>query len=88
MEYSVSNEGIGIPRNYSGRIFEKFFRAENAVKAVPEGSGLGLALVKSLVVGWGGKVWFESEEGKTTTFYFTVPLRGMEAKAGEVKLTI
>lgn len=88
LEYSVSNEGIGVPRSYFNRIFEKFFRAENAVKAVPEGSGLGLALVKSLVAGWGGRVWFESEEGKTTTFHVTVPLRGMEPKAGEVKLTI
>ncbi|MEN9558708.1 MAG: hypothetical protein RL141_1077 [Candidatus Parcubacteria bacterium] len=86
VEFSIRDHGIGIPKESQGRIFEKFFRADNALKLVPEGSGLGLSLVKSLVEGWGGKIWFESEEGKGTTFYFTIPLKGMEAKEGEVKL--
>ena len=88
LEFAVSNAGIGIPKKYYNRIFEKFFRAENAIKSVPEGSGLGLALVKSLVLGWGGKVWFESEEGKNTTFYFTIPIAGMKPQSGEVKLAV
>ena len=72
--YSVRDNGIGIPEADHGRVFSKFFRAENARAAVPDGSGLGLALVKELVESWGGKVWFETEEGKGTTFFFTVPL--------------
>lgn len=86
--YSVKDSGIGIPKDAQKRVFEKFYRAENALKLVPEGSGLGLSLVKMLVTGWGGKIWFESEEGKGTTFFFTVPLSGMQAKEGEVKLAV
>jgi len=88
IEYSVRDQGIGIPIDQRVRLFEKFFRAENALKMVPEGSGLGLSLVKSLVEGWGGKIWFESEEGKGATFFFTIPASGMASKEGEVKLAV
>ena len=74
--YSVHDNGIGIPEAQKSRIFSKFFRAENALEKVPDGSGLGLALVKELVEAWGGKVWFESPEGQGTTFFFTMPLEG------------
>lgn len=72
--YMVHDNGIGIPESQRSRIFSKFFRAENARAQVPDGSGLGLALVKDLVISWGGRVWFETEEGKGTNFFFTVPL--------------
>ena len=88
LEYSVKDSGIGIPENQQSRVFEKFFRADNAVKEIPEGSGLGLALVKSLVEGWGGKVWFESKEGAGTIFYFTVPIEGVKRKEGGVGLRV
>lgn len=88
IEYSVKDQGIGIPEDQRNRIFEKFFRAENALRSVPEGSGLGLNLVKLLVEGWNGKIWFESEVGQGTTFFFTIPLEGMKAKAGEVGIEV
>ena len=88
MEYSVKDSGIGIPQKRQDQVFRKFFRAENAFKMVPEGSGLGLSLVKSLVDDMGGKVWFSSEEGKGPTFFFTIPTEGMKAKAGEVGLAV
>ena len=70
----VSDTGMGIPKKNQGRIFSKFFRAENAVKGEAEGSGLGLFVVKSYVEEWGGKVEFESEEGKGTTFTILIPM--------------
>lgn len=85
---SVADKGIGITKADATRIFEKFYRAENALRLVPEGSGLGLSLVKSLVEGWGGEIRFESEEWKGTTFFFTIPLAGMAARAGEVGIQI
>lgn len=85
---AVTDTGIGIPKDQQHRIFEKFFRAENALRLVPEGSGLGLALVKALVEGWHGEVWFESAENEGSTFYFTIPLAGEDAKEGEVSLKV
>lgn len=82
--YSVKDDGIGIPDEVKPKIFERFFRAENASKKVPDGSGLGIHLAKNLVEMWGGKIWFESpavwtgrggrEEKKGTIFYFTIPV--------------
>ncbi len=70
---AVSDDGIGIPDEDKDKIFARFYRAQNAVKKVPDGSGLGLSLVKSFVEKWGGRIWFESQVGKGTTFYFTIP---------------
>ncbi|MCH7730628.1 PAS domain-containing protein [Patescibacteria group bacterium] len=76
----VADTGMGIPKKNRGRIFSKFFRAENAVKGETEGSGLGLFVVKSYVERWGGKVNFESEEGKGTTFTISLPVNIEMAK--------
>jgi len=80
--YSVKDDGIGIPADQQGKIFQKFFRADNTSTAVPDGSGLGLALVRALIEMNNGSVWFESptawtdksgkEEKKGTAFYFTI----------------
>ncbi|MEK7549006.1 MAG: ATP-binding protein [Patescibacteria group bacterium] len=72
--YSVKDNGIGIPENQKDKIFERFFRAGNAQLKVPSGTGLGLSLVKQVVELWKGKIWFESQEGKGTIFYFTIPI--------------
>lgn len=74
VQYSVEDKGIGISENEKGRIFEKFYRAENAKAVISDGTGLGLSFAKSLVEAWGGNIWFESEENKGTTFYVTIPL--------------
>ena len=77
---SVKDNGIGIPSYQHSRIFEKFFRADNAVHKTADGTGLVLNLAKTLVAMWHGTIWFTSEEGKGTTFYFTIPYEGMKEK--------
>ncbi|HBM45452.1 MAG: PAS domain S-box domain-containing protein [Parcubacteria group bacterium GW2011_GWF2_38_76] len=84
VEISVKDDGIGIPKEAQDKIFSRFYRADNAM-AMVSGTGLGLALTKALVEVWGGKIWFESEENKGTTFYFTMPIVGKtETKKGIV----
>jgi PAS domain S-box-containing protein len=70
---SVTDTGIGIPEREQEKIFSKFFRASNAMRKNTEGSGLGLSVARSFVEEIGGRVWFESEEGKGTTFFVEIP---------------
>jgi len=74
IEFSIRDTGIGIPKDQQNRVFTKFFRGYNAIKMETEGSGLGLFITKNIIEAHGGKIWFESEEGKGTTFYFTLPI--------------
>ncbi|MFA5130330.1 MAG: ATP-binding protein [Patescibacteria group bacterium] len=71
--FSVKDYGYGIPDRQKGRVFERFFRADNVITKVAEGTGLGLYIIKQIIEMHGGKIWFESSEGMGTTFYFTIP---------------
>src|SRR3989344_4395632 len=75
IKISVSNKGPVIPKEDQARIFDRFYRTEQAKKIKPEGTGLGLYVVKKIVEDIGGKVGFESEEGQDTTFWFTIPIK-------------
>ncbi len=75
IECSVKDTGVGIPKDQQERIFSKFFRGANVIRMETEGTGLGLFIAKNIVEAHGGKIWFESKEGKGSTFYFTLPVK-------------
>lgn len=77
---SVTDTGLGIPKYSQEHVFTKFFRAHNVVKQETSGTGLGLYLVKGLLDELGGRIWFESIEGKGTTFFVTIPKGAAELK--------
>lgn len=70
---TVTNEGIGIPDDVKNEIFGRFYRANNAKKMETTGSGLGLYVSKMIIEALGGQIWFESTEGKKTSFYISIP---------------
>lgn len=85
---SVADNGYGIPEAQKEKIFDKLFRADNVVGKDVEGTGLGLYIVKSIIDQSGGKIWFESEIDKGSTFYVTIPITGMLKKPGERRLSV
>jgi signal transduction histidine kinase len=74
-EFSVTDNGIGVPKAEQAHLFTKFYRAGNARVARPDGTGLGLFMAKKVIVASGGALIFKSTEGRGSTFGFTFPLK-------------
>lgn len=72
--FKVKDNGIGVPKNQQHHLFSKFFRADNAKLARPDGTGIGLFMAKKAIVAHSGALIFESKEGKGSTFGFRLPL--------------
>lgn len=70
---SVSDEGVGIPKENIDKIFERFYRVDKARTRKLGGTGLGLAIAKEMVEAHGGEIWATSTEGKGTTISFSLP---------------
>jgi PAS domain S-box-containing protein len=73
LEFYVKDTGIGIPKDRQEAIFERFIQADIEDRMAYQGAGLGLSISKAYVEMLGGKIWVESEVGKGSTFYFTLP---------------
>lgn len=82
VQISVTNEGPGIPVEELPRLFTRFYRVRRSRWEGMTGLGLGLYISHGLVEAHGGRIWAESIPGKTTTFYFTLPLEPQPAREG------
>ncbi|MCU0660593.1 MAG: HAMP domain-containing histidine kinase [Candidatus Pacebacteria bacterium] len=74
LEIQVVDTGIGISEHDKSKIFERFFRAENAKSKSKTGTGLGLYMTRHIIEEHGGSIWFESQQKRGTTFHFTIPV--------------
>lgn len=75
---SIADEGLGIPKQNLGRVFDRFYRVDKARSREMGGSGLGLAISKESIKAHGGSIWVESEEGKGSTFFISLPYEPYE----------
>jgi signal transduction histidine kinase len=81
ISYTVTDTGLGVPKAEQHHLFAKFYRAGNARKMRPDGTGLGLFMAKKVITAQGGAIIFSSTEGKGSTFGFSFPRNKIEVKA-------
>lgn len=89
--FRVTDTGRGIPKEHQARIFERFYQADISMSRNFEGAGLGLPISQGLVKLLGGNMWLESEVGKGTSFYFSLPYhpsgKQTSSPAGELQIS-
>ncbi|MEX0881559.1 MAG: ATP-binding protein, partial [Candidatus Saccharimonadales bacterium] len=78
--FTVTDTGLGVPASVQHHLFSKFYRADNARKMRPDGTGLGLFMAKKVIAAQGGAIIFKSTEGKGSTFGFSFPLKSTSHK--------
>jgi signal transduction histidine kinase len=78
IRFEVHDSGIGVPEAERHKLFTKFFRAENARRVRPDGTGIGLFMAKKVITAHGGSILFETKEGKGSTFGFVMPIAGLK----------
>ncbi|AWG21842.1 hypothetical protein FFWV33_10005 [Flavobacterium faecale] len=86
LEFFVKDTGVGVPQNRQEAIFERFIQADIANKMAYQGAGLGLSISKAYVEMLGGSLWLFSEEGRGSTFFFTLPYDKKESKEAMITL--
>lgn len=84
----VVDHGMGVPKGVQKKLFTKFFRADNAMRQRPDGTGIGLYLAKMVVDGHAGKIVFQSTEGEGSTFGFRLPIKKLSVPPKEDESTV
>lgn len=74
IEITITDSGIGVPKEEQPKIFHQFFRASNAIQKEPDGSGIGLYIAKDIIEKHGGTIWFDSLATGGMSFHFTLPI--------------
>jgi hypothetical protein len=77
LEFFVKDTGVGISKEYNNIVFERFRQASEGYARNFEGAGLGLSISKAYIEMLGGKIWVESQLGKGSTFFFTIPYNNL-----------
>jgi signal transduction histidine kinase len=80
---AVRDYGVGIPAYQQAQVFDRFFRAGNVSSQQYSGLGLGLFISHSIIERHNGRIWLESQEGRGSTFYFALPIRGLGSEVGD-----
>ncbi len=80
VEFTVKDTGVGVPKAVQHNLFTKFYRADNARKMRPDGTGLGLFMAKKVIVAQGGAIIFNSVEDQGSTFGFSLPRASLEVR--------
>jgi len=83
LRVSVIDHGPGIPEDFRSRVFHKFAQADTSTTSAQEGTGLGLSISKAIIDRLGGRIGFESDVGRGTTFYFDLPEWAEDATAAQ-----
>lgn len=78
--FSVKDNGVGMSKENQHELFAPFYQVDSSATRKHGGAGLGLAICKGIVEDLGGKIWVESDAGKGSTFFFSVPLKSIEKK--------
>jgi signal transduction histidine kinase/CheY-like chemotaxis protein len=84
VQFWVQDDGIGIPAGEIAHVFDKYRQCSNADASAQKGTGLGLVICKMVVQAHGGRIWVESEEGRGSTFYVSLPLQADEKTKAEI----
>ncbi len=88
LQVKVTDTGVGIPKTDIPKLFSKFFRAVNVIYLQTEGSGLGLFIVKNIILRHGGQIWIDSVEGKGTSVTVVIPLITKLSEKDEAQNTV
>jgi signal transduction histidine kinase len=75
IKFHIKDDGIGIDLEFADKIFQRFKQVSSKKMESYDGAGLGLSISKAFIEALGGKIWFESEINKGSTFFFTIPYR-------------